>query len=192
VRYLASLGHRRIARVAGVPGFVHTASRTTAFRRAARALALPARVVSTDYTAESGARATRRLLSEAEPPTAIVYDSNVLAVTGLGTAQQLGFAVPDDLSIIAWDDSLLCQVVHPPLTAVTRDIPAYGVQASRRLLEAIQAPRLGDAETPRGQLTLRGSTGLAPHAQASRGARAESVSNGPSRHIDHLDTKPDK
>ena len=56
-------------------------------------------MVATDYTPESGARATRRLLSSPEPPTAIVFDSDLLAVTGLGVAQQMGFDVPDDLSI---------------------------------------------------------------------------------------------
>ena len=87
-------------------------------------------VVATDYTPESGARATRRLLSSPEPPTAIIFDSDLLAVTGLGVAQQMGFTVPDDVSLIGWDDSLISRVVHPPLTAITRDIEAYGATAA--------------------------------------------------------------
>jgi DNA-binding LacI/PurR family transcriptional regulator len=169
VRYLVELGHERIARVAGVSGFVHTASRTAVFRRVTRSLSLPSKVVSTDYSPESGARATRRLLSQPEPPTAIVFDSDLLAVSGLGVAQQMGFAVPGDVSIVAWDDSLLCQVVHPPLTALARDIPAYGVEAGRRLLEAIQGRESGDVETQRAELTIRGSTGRAPRVAARRG-----------------------
>ncbi len=109
MRYLAALGHTRVARVAGVPAFVHSTVRTEAFEEVTRELGLSARVVSTDYTPESSARATRQLLSEPEPPTAIAYDSDVLAVTGLGVAQQMGFSVPDDVSIVAWDDSLLCR-----------------------------------------------------------------------------------
>ena len=97
-------------------------------------------MITTDYTPESGARATRQLLSDPEPPTAIAYDSDVLAVTGLGVAQQMGFSVPGDVSIVAWDDSLLCQVVHPPLTTVSRDISAYGALACKRLLAAIEDP----------------------------------------------------
>src|SRR4051794_27713051 len=58
VRYLAALGHRRVARVAGLPEFMHTVARTTAFRRVARTLSLSSRVVSTDFLPESGARAT--------------------------------------------------------------------------------------------------------------------------------------
>ena len=100
-----------------------------------------ARSSQTDYSAEQGARATRKLLSSPEPPTAIVFDSDLLAVTGLGVAQQMGFAVPDDLSIVGWDDSLISQVVHPPLTAITRDIEAFGIAAARHLLAAIEGAR---------------------------------------------------
>ena len=159
VRYLAALGHTRIAHVAGLANLVHTASRMAAFRTTMLELSLTPSVVPTDYTPEAGARATRQLLSAAEPPTAFIYDSDLLAVTGLGVVQQMGFSVPDDISIIAWDDSLLCQVVNPPLTAMARDITAYGAAASRRLLAEIENHGQGDGETPRAQLTTRGSTG---------------------------------
>ncbi len=162
VRYLAALGHRRIAHVAGVADFVHTGHRTTAFRAATRELGIAAEVVATDYTPDSGARATRKLLSAPERPTAIMYDSDLLAVTGLGVAQHMGFAVPDEISIVGWDDSLISQVVHPPLTAVTRDIEAYGVAATRHLLAVIDGAATEDVETRRGELTPRGSTARAP------------------------------
>ena len=133
------------------------------FEEATSELQLSARVITTDYTPESGARATRQLLSDPEPPTAIAYDSDVLAVTGLGVAQQMGFSVPGDVSIVAWDDSLLCQVVHPPLTTVSRDISEYGALACKRLLAAIEDPSDTSAvEAPRGELTTRASTGPAP------------------------------
>ena len=59
----------------------------------------------------------------------------------------MGFTVPDDLSIIGWDDSLISQVVHPPLTAITRDIEGYGSAAARRLLAAIDGRESEDLET---------------------------------------------
>ena len=98
-----------------------------------------------------------------------MFDSDLLAVTGLGVAQQMGLAVPDDVSIIGWDDSLISQVVHPPLTAITRDIEAYGSAATRHLLAAIDGQAVGDLETERGDLTTRGSTGRArtPNPAAS-------------------------
>jgi DNA-binding LacI/PurR family transcriptional regulator len=159
VQYLAAIGHSRIAHVTGVGEFVHTTQRTTAFEQAVRTLGLEGQIVETDYSAESCARATRRLLSSPRRPTAIVFDSDLLAVTGLGVAQQMGLTVPDDVSIVGWDDSLISQVVHPPLTAITRDIEAYGSAATRHLLAAIAGERVGDLETERGELTTRGSTG---------------------------------
>ena len=175
VRYLAALGHVRVARVGGFDAHLHSRARSSAFRRAARDLSLTARNVSTDFTPESGARATRQLLSDPKPPTAIVYDSAVLGVTGLGAAQQMGFSVPEDLSIVAWDDSLMCQVVHPPLSSVTRDIPAYGEAAATRLLEEIEGHGSGDVEIPRGVLTPRGSTAPPASAVARRRPRSTAV-----------------
>ena len=65
----------------------------------------------------------------------------------------MGFAVPDDLSIVGWDDSLISQVVHPPLTAITRDIGAFGLAAARHLLAVIDGEAPEDVETVRGELT---------------------------------------
>ena len=83
VEYLVALGHRRIARVAGLADLLHTAVRADAFAAASRRLGLVEAVtVSTDYTGEEGARATRRLLSSPARPTAIVYDNDVMAIAG--------------------------------------------------------------------------------------------------------------
>ena len=193
VRYVAALGHTHIGRVAGVGDFVHTEQRTEGFLSATRELGLEADVIATDYSAESGARATRRFLSAPVPPSAIIYDSDLLAVTGLGVAQQMGFAVPDDVSIVGWDDSLISQVVHPPLTAITRDIVAYGVTAIRHLVEVIEGRSTADVETPRGELTPRGSTGPARLAdgQLARGRRTAARLSAFAC-IGPVDTEPDK
>ena len=172
VQYLAALGHTRVAHVTGVSEFIHTRQRSAAFELATTELGLHAEIVETDYSAESGARATRRLLSLPDPPTAIVFDSDLLAVTGLGVAQRMGFAVPDDVSIVGWDDSLISQVVHPPLTAITRDLTGFGAEAARHLLAAIDGDTGSDVQTLRGELTVRGST--APPRRAARSAVAAS------------------
>lgn len=162
VEYLAALGHQRIAHVAGLPELLHTRVRTDAFHDVTTRLGLPEAVtVSSDYTGEAGARITRRLLSSPKRPTAIIYDNDVMAIAGLGVAQELRLDVPGDLSIVAWDDSPLCQLTHPALTALGRDIPAYGAIAARRLLEAIAGETVGDHQDVPAQLTTRGSTGAA-------------------------------
>ena len=101
----------------------------------------------------------------------IIYDSDLLAVTGLGVALQMGFAVPDEVSIIGWDDSLISQVVHPPLTAITRDIVAYGVTAIVTSSRSSRAARWKTRETARRGLTPRGSTGPARQGAGLSGVR---------------------
>jgi len=159
VEYLVAVGHRRIARVGGLPDLLHTAIRTEAFAEACARLGLAGAVtVPSDYTGEEGARATRRLLSSTDRPTAVLYDNDVMAIAGLGVAQEMGLNVPADLSIVAWDDSPLCPLVHPPLTALTRDIPAYGARAARLLLAALAGERISSQQDDAGHLTVRGST----------------------------------
>ena len=159
VRYLVALGHTRIARVGGLPELRHTHTRTTAFEQVCRSLGLDEAITTpSDYTGEEGGRATRRLLIGPHRPTAIIYDNDVMAVAGLAVAQEMGLSVPADLSIVAWDDSPLCSLVHPPLTALSRDIAGYGAQAARQLLAAIDGKPIGDAEAGTAALTPRGST----------------------------------
>jgi DNA-binding LacI/PurR family transcriptional regulator len=159
VRYLVALGHRRIARVGGLPDLLHTQTRTAAFNTICTSLGLESAVtVPSDYTGEEGSRATRRLLIAAERPTAIIYDNDVMAVAGLAVAQEMGLNVPLDLSIVAWDDSPLCSLVHPPLTALSRDISEYGAHAARQLLAAIAGEPVDNVEAGTAHLTPRGST----------------------------------
>ena len=169
VEYLAGAGHQRIARVTGIPRLWHTKIRTDAFRAATRAVGLEAVLMEGDYTGENGAKATVRLLEDRHPPTAIVYDNDLMAVSGLGAAQQKGVEVPAELSIVAWDDSAFCQVVHPPLTALTRDVAAYGAHAARGRAQAAAGAEVGHYQAPTPVLTVRGSTG-SPRRVAARPA----------------------
>lgn len=160
VHYLAALGHRRIVRVAGPEDFVHTRDRTAGFQEAARKAGLEeARTVYADYTGEDGGRTTRRLLAAAEPPTALVYDNDLMALAGLGVASEMGVDVPSQLSIVAWDDSALCRLVRPSLTAISRDVFGHGRLVAGMLNRLLAGERVEDQGTPLGELQPRGSTG---------------------------------
>ncbi|HEV2343051.1 MAG TPA: LacI family DNA-binding transcriptional regulator [Actinocrinis sp.] len=163
VDHLAKLGHRRIARVTGMTDLWHTRIRTEAFLQAAKAAGISARCVTADYTAEGGADATTGLLAGPQPPTAIVYDNDLMAVSGLGAAQRVGIDVPGELSLVAWDDSVLCELVHPALTALTRDVTSYGAHAAQRLLELAEGAAAGDRGEPASVLTRRASTAPPSH-----------------------------
>jgi DNA-binding LacI/PurR family transcriptional regulator len=162
VDHLTGLGHTRLARVSGPAPLRHTRIRTTAWVEALAERGLRGRVVEADYSGEAGAAATGALLKDGEPPTAIVYDNDVMAVSGLAAAQGLGVRVPEDLSLVAWDDSALCELVRPALTALGRDIVAYGAEAARTLIEAASGGPVADREAAPARLTLRASTAAPP------------------------------
>ncbi|WP_306318157.1 MULTISPECIES: LacI family DNA-binding transcriptional regulator [unclassified Streptomyces] len=159
VRHLAGLGHRRIARVGGHPALGHTILRTVALNRAVADLGLePALSVTTDFSAEQGARATRGLLGRAPRPTAIVYDNDIMAVAGLAAAAELGLAVPADVSLIAWDDSQLCRLTYPPLSAMSHDVFAFGADVTRRLFDVVHRRNPSSESVAPPVLVPRGSS----------------------------------
>ena len=172
VGYLAAQGHRRIARVGGRAAYWHSVLRRDAFEAAAAAAGLSAFSVEADYTAEHGAQATVGLLGSAEPPTAILYDSDVMAAAGLGVAQRVGVRVPDGVSIISWDDSALCELMHPALTALRRDIAGAGSTAARMLLEFAAGGRPESVAEDTPVLQVRMSSGRAGVPEAPAVARA--------------------
>ena len=172
VRYLHAIGHTLIARVAGLEEFGHTHIRDEAFREEAALLGVEGTIVRTDYTAVQGATATRALLMSADRPTAIVYDNDVMALAGLGVAGELGISVPRELSVVAWDDSPLCEATYPRLSALSHDVVRYGAHVARRLFEQMDgAPRASYLDStpalrPRGT-TARAARPAAPPEAAS-------------------------
>jgi DNA-binding LacI/PurR family transcriptional regulator len=158
VSHLVGLGHHRIGRVTGIGRYWHTKSRTDALDQIAAEAGIEIISIEADYTGEFGARATREMLSRPDPPTAIFYDNDVMAVAGLGEAQRMGVRVPVDLSIMAWDDSMLCELVHPALTALRRDVAAVGSEAARRLSQMAAGGDVADFQEPPPVLMVRAST----------------------------------
>ncbi|WP_245797793.1 LacI family DNA-binding transcriptional regulator, partial [Mangrovactinospora gilvigrisea] len=159
VAHLAGLGHRRIVHIAGLPGLAHTERRIAALRDAAERYGLTeARSLTTDYSDTQGARATRAQLGRAQPPTAIIYDNDVMAVAGVNAATGRGLTVPDDLSVVAFEDSDLCRLMHPQLAALVRDSAAFGREATALLLARLDGAAPAHALAPTPRLTPRAST----------------------------------
>ncbi|MGD8193769.1 LacI family DNA-binding transcriptional regulator [Herbiconiux sp. P18] len=158
--HLVGLGHRRIAHVIGPRRMMHATRRDAAFAATLAASGVPAPlVVETDFTAAEGAAATDRLLALAEPPTAIVFSNDPMAIAGIGVAHERGLQVPRDLSIAGFDDSELARYVFPSVTSVRSDPLVWGEQAARTLLELIATGSADDLELPPARLVERASTG---------------------------------
>jgi DNA-binding LacI/PurR family transcriptional regulator len=162
VERLAQLGHRRFGRVAGTPGLSHTLVRDQAFEQAIAAGGLCGSIVHADFSDAAGRQATRDLWALPDRPTVIVYDNDLMAIAGLSTFSELGVAVPDQFSLLAWDDSELCMITHPKLSALSHDVMAFGAHVGRRVFDLLDGadPAAHLDSTP--VLVERESTAAAP------------------------------
>ena len=164
VQHLIDLGHTRIAHVSGPQQMVHGRSRLEAWSRTLQDAGLPAGpCVEADFSAESGARAMAELLDLAEPPTAVVFANDLMAMAGLSLAISRGVSVPGDMSITGFDDVEISAHLQPALTSVHTDVVAWGRAAATRLLQLIDAADLTPVDLPEARLVVRSSTGSAPH-----------------------------
>ncbi|NES16304.1 MULTISPECIES: LacI family DNA-binding transcriptional regulator [Micromonospora] len=158
VAHLAGLGHRRIARVSGPDTLRHTRTRTAALLAAAGPAGIDAVVLAGDYSAESGAALTARLLDSAAPPSAIIYDNDLMAVAGLNLAKELGLRIPRDLSLLAWDDSSLCRLASPPLTTMSLDVHRFGELVARSVLALLDGEPVRERWCPTETVVVRQTT----------------------------------
>lgn len=167
VRHLVALGHRDLARVSGPRTLAHTQDRTVAFVSECERLGVHGTVLEGDYTEASGTRATRALLGRRGAPSAIVYDNDVMAVAGLGVAGEMGVPVPERLSLLAWDDSALCRLAHPPLSAMSLDVHAMGTQVADCVLNVVAGGPVASYEAKLPRLVTRGTTAAFAPAPAA-------------------------
>jgi len=164
VQHLAALGHRDIAFISG-PLRLHSAhSRLAAFHRAVQECGItvePERIVEGDHTMEGGMAAAERLLAGDELPTAVMCSNDMTAIGVLQKAYRAGLRVPDDLSVIGFDNIHLTQMTTPPLTTIQMscfELARAAVMALRAHVEGTPAPQRDyPIET---KLVVRESTGF--------------------------------
>jgi LacI family repressor for deo operon, udp, cdd, tsx, nupC, and nupG len=156
IRFLADRGHRVVGQLSGPLSFVHTQLRRDGARAEAEALGVTLVQAEGDYSYESGRAATATLL--AGEPTAIVCDNDVMALAVLDTLREHDLAVPGDVSVVAWDDSGLCQLAVPALSAISHDVVRIGEIAAKAMLDAMDGEPPAVYQAPPAHLVAREST----------------------------------
>ncbi|MFC7532023.1 LacI family DNA-binding transcriptional regulator [Actinoplanes sp. GCM10030250] len=135
-RHLLSLGHRRIAMISG-PGHLYCQARLDGHSSALRSAGLPVRdddVISAPLTQEGGHSAALRLLRGAERPTAIFAGNDLQAVGVYQAARSLGLRIPEDLSVVGFDDLPIAAMVSPALTTVHQPLTEMAMAATELAL----------------------------------------------------------
>jgi LacI family transcriptional regulator, galactose operon repressor len=143
--HLLSLGHRRIGAILGPPDWMASTERLNGYRSAlAAAGVLPAAelVVESDFSIESGEEAAAALLDLPERPTAIFGFNDNVAIGALRAAAAHGLTVPDDLSVVGFDDSEESGLVTPALTTVRQPLAEMGRMAVSLLLRLLDHQRV--------------------------------------------------
>jgi LacI family transcriptional regulator, galactose operon repressor len=159
VRHLAQLGHRRIAAIAGIQTTLAGRERLEGYRTGLAAELLPydpALVAFGDYSAASGEDAVGRLLPAA--PTAIVAASDLMAIGATRALTAAGRRVPDDVSVVGFDDLPVAVLVRPELTTVRQDPMRIGAAAADALLARMEGNAAGRRTTIPVELMVRAST----------------------------------
>jgi DNA-binding LacI/PurR family transcriptional regulator len=142
VDHLVELGHRRIAHIDGGTGAGAPARRRGYLSVLERhGLGDQAQVVRGDYTEAGGAAAVERLLGESTLPTAIFAANDLSALGALNALVQHGISVPEDISLIGYDNTSLARLSHIDLTTIDQPRRAIGEAAAELLLERIQGAR---------------------------------------------------
>lgn len=141
VRHLHELGHRRIATISGLPRYTKPgADRLDGYRREMSALGLPVLEREGDFYAESGEAAMRELLALVSPPTAVFAASDLMAFGAIKAILGAGLRVPQDVSVVGFDDIAAAQLAHPRLTTVRHDKVGLGLAAAQALVDEIEHP----------------------------------------------------
>ncbi len=143
VRHLASLGHRDIAMIVHAPQTFYAArDRHEGFRTAMREAGLRVNaewVREANLTEESGYRAMKEILRGRRRPTAVFAGNDVVAYGAAQAIKDAGLHIPQDISLVGFDDDLASRYFNPPLTTVTNPAPGLGAEAARLLISILKS-----------------------------------------------------
>jgi DNA-binding LacI/PurR family transcriptional regulator len=139
--FLIELGHQQIAFIGGSLDLVVTVDRLLGYERALRNAGIDLKneyIIHEEFLREGGQEGVAELMSLDQPPTAIVVTDDFMALGVLNKLDELGVRVPEDISIVSFNNVLLAEMARPPLTSVDINIFDLGYQASRNLIQMVE------------------------------------------------------
>lgn len=151
IRHLYALGHRKIAHVTGPDGNVLTTDRRKGMTEERERLGLPARpewIIRGDFSLESGHAAAQRVLAMPQRPTAVFCSADMVAFGLIAGLLEGGVRVPEDISVIGFDDIEMSEYYVPALTTIRQDRHLLGRRAATVLLDRLQGTNTETAPQP--------------------------------------------
>ena len=163
---IIELGHRQIGFItASLQNNDRARNRFKGIQEAMKKADLPEKnlqLVQTSYSIENGSKAFEKIMGGKQRPTVVIGGNDVLAVGALRKAIEMGFRIPDDVSVTGFDDIELAQVVDPPLTTVHVPHRRMGTRAAQILVALINGEKFENSEKLQTTIQFRGTLGQAP------------------------------
>lgn len=168
-RHLIELGHRRIGYVADRFGLQSDTDRFAGYREALAEADLPFRpelVAHGDGEPRGGMQAMQKLLSLRERPTAVFCYNDMSALGALRALQRRQIQVPQEVSLVGFDDLFFASYMQPPLTTIRQPMRKIGRHAMTLLLRLLAGEQVEEMVAVKGKLIVRSSTAGVPHTDA--------------------------
>lgn len=144
--YLISLGHKRIGHLVGRPDLRSAELREEGYRQALDRAGIgydPELVKVGGYHPETVREPAKEMLTMISPPTAIFAANDLSAIETMNVAAELGLRIPDDISIVGFDNIPESALAYPPLTTIDHSIQDQGFEAAQMLMRLIDEPEIG-------------------------------------------------
>jgi LacI family transcriptional regulator len=164
--HLLKLGHRRIAHITGNMNMPSAQGRRRVFEAMMAEPGITVRpeyIIPGRYNGETAAGAVASLLALDEPPTAIFAGNDTIAVAAINALRERNISIPNDISIVGFDDMPISRLLTPPLTTVQQPLIQIGRCATRLLIDQVEGREVEPIErliAP--ELVVRGTTGRPP------------------------------
>lgn len=147
-RYLIDKGHRKVAYISGPSNSFANSLRYQGFLRAMKEAGLEEQAkwrLSGGFIRDGGYKATKMMLMQGELPTAIFYGNDEMAIGGLKAFEEGGIRVPEDISIIGFDDIELTEFIQPPLTTIRQPMYESGSLAGHLLFQMLNGESVNES-----------------------------------------------
>ncbi|WP_019413711.1 LacI family DNA-binding transcriptional regulator [Paenisporosarcina sp. TG20] len=143
--YLLTLGHEQIGFIGGDLNFVVTVERLLGYEKALRDAGIQSNddyIVHSQFLRVGGQKAIKKLMNLENPPTALVVADDLIALGVLNTLSEMNISVPDDISILSFNNVLFAELSNPPLTSVEINIFEIGYQAAKSIIQILANPKV--------------------------------------------------
>ncbi|MXY77239.1 MAG: LacI family transcriptional regulator [Acidimicrobiia bacterium] len=178
VEHLLSNGHERIATIAGTVDSTPGRFRLEGYRAAldAHSIELPPEFVQPGgFKEHGGYQSMLRLLALPDPPTAVFVANNTMTIGALRAIKDIGVRIPDDLSVVGFDDHPFSEILDPPLTVIDRPMEEQGALAMRMLLSRMRNDSSRESRRVVLDVRLIERASCGPPRSAPMGARRQAA-----------------